>query len=99
MTCKCPIRPGMSYDELMDQILRAGKMCTEGDGLNKVGFMCPTLTKALDKADLTRDRHARQAQKLKQAGYTADQIAEMPTRTRRRSGNVQNTIPDLNFDV
>lgn len=89
--CTCPIRPGMTYEQLRTEVLPY--MCTP------VQYgMCSTLTKEFTRATADNDRRRRAAQKLKAEGFSQEQIDNMPARRRRRGGTVQEDVPTLEFD-
>lgn len=49
--CRCPIRPNMTYDELMKELYQARTYCTYD-----AGYICPTLDKEMRRADTERQR-------------------------------------------
>lgn len=98
MNCACPIEPGMTYQELFD-ICAAGKQCCDDRVNPGKGWICPNMDKALREADVVRQRHERQARKMKGEGRTKSEIASTPIRTRRRGGIAAKRAPQLNFDV
>lgn len=87
--CSCPITEGMNYDELT-QIIRDRKMCT--DRL----CICPNLDRELRRADVERQRRQYYNKRLERAGYSKDQIAEMP-RGRRTAGR-SFEVAEVDFD-
>lgn len=62
--CTCPIKPGMSYDDLVKKIIRKRKMCTDIEGRR---WMCPTLLRELDaakKKQIWQNRLKKQKEKV-----------------------------------
>lgn len=82
--CTCPIRPRMSYDELMNQIFIAGKNCCDSRNAPHKGWTCPVLLFELRRAEIDRDRISRYKKRLQREGYTPDQIQNKPFGGRAR---------------
>lgn len=90
--CTCPIRPHMTYEELMDEIVYPVKYCTASvhgpdKRLVKSGYLCPTLLKELDRATKEKrmrkyqskanhQRKVEKAKKLAKEGLSHEQIVE-----------------------
>lgn len=97
--CKCPIRPNMTYEELMEEIVYPAIYCTSSKvtGLD-TGYICPTLDKELDRArkdrrmkkyssQAAKQRKKEKAKKLMMEGAPREEIVNRlrsSTRKRRR---------------
>lgn len=84
--CKCPIRPGMTFDELMEEIVVPELHCTSLKMTNGAkGWICPNLDKELERArkerrqkqyssKATRQRKVEKAKQLKRQGLSDEEI-------------------------
>lgn len=95
MKCTCPIRPNMSYDELLEEIVRPGKNCCDSRNHEGRGWICAVLAKELHRADEERQRRYYYNKRLKRAGYTDEQLKNMPQRRRTRNLTIET---EVNFD-
>lgn len=57
--CLCPIRPNMTWDELMNEIIHPIMNCCDSRNAPAKGWICPTLDKELRRADKERQRNER----------------------------------------
>lgn len=89
--CSCPIKPNMTFDDLK-QIILDKKMCTE-----EAMYICPNLDRELRKADAERDRRKYYNRRLKQQGFTDEQINSMPRRKRGAGRTFESAEVDFDF--
>lgn len=75
--CTCPIRPGMTYEDIITDILRAGKNCCHPK------WICSHLDKELRRAEAERDRRKWYNKRLEKQGLSKEEIKNMPLKRRR----------------
>lgn len=86
MNCRCPISPGMNYEQLK-QIIRDGKMCT-------TRWVCRNMDRELRRAEVDRDRRSQYEKRLKQQGLTNEEITRRKGR-QRTTKNIRMQAVDL----
>lgn len=91
--CKCwqnGLRPNMTWEQLITEIVRPQKYCTAGH------YICPTLDKELRRADAERQRRGMYAKRLKKQGYSDEEIAQ---RQKQRVKTRVADVVDFNFEI
>lgn len=109
--CTCSLRPDMSYDELVDEILIPEKYCTSLKMSGK-GWICENFQKALEAARVksryqsqskkaAKQRKIQKAKQLAAAGLPKDKIIEqlkaMKPSTRRSKSKSSVKLSKTNF--
>ena len=91
--CRCwdlGLRPNMTYDELIEEIVRPEKYCTSikerGGKVGIVGWICPTLDQELRRADADRTRRAQYTKRrITQSAVVKAPDAPEPKRRKKAS--------------
>lgn len=83
---------GMTYEQLTN-FVKSRRMCSDRQ------YICPNVDRELRRADTERERRKYYNKRLKAAGYSDEEIAQMPHRRRRSAPEkVTKVAIDLNFD-
>lgn len=93
--CSCPIRPGMTHDELIEEILKPDEPWYKSKNCHAPVAICNHLDRELRRADRDRQYKSRRKESLKKQGMS-EEAAEKKVRHGKRG--VHNAIA-VNIDL
>lgn len=96
--CTCPLRPRMTYKQLMDEIFTPELYCTSfKQSHGSKGWICPNALKELERARAEERSFKYRKQALRSQGVSVDEIEKMTFRRKRKSPDYAVAI-DLDMD-